>query len=247
MALDLSESRRLASRRAVSGAVPPTLSPIPDSGGPGGALKQHLQQQRRTSRNISPRPDLAKSPRLSSAANVSSSPIHASFDASRDASIRYHFTPSTLARAQKAKEHLELMAQYRRVLDMVPPLKPSARVRPGSTTSQPASPYNLSKASTANSTDGSPQFGRPYNPLQYIRNRKVRARERKGVDGAAQGFSDVKKVTDWVDRVALHAATGQVALRDGPKLPSYPDAEAQVLLLQGSPSAPGMKQKTAQG
>ncbi|KAH6692578.1 hypothetical protein F5X68DRAFT_267503 [Plectosphaerella plurivora] len=243
MALDLSESRRLASRRAVSGAVPPTLSPIPDSGGPGGALKQHLQQQRRTSRNISPRPDLAKSPRLSSGANVSSSPIHASFDASRDASIRYHFTPSTLARAQKAKEHLELMAQYRRVLDMVPPLKPSARARPGSTTSQPASPYNLSKASTANSTDGSPQFGRPYNPLQYIRNRKVRARERKGVDGAAQGFSDVKKVTDWVDRVALHAATGQVALRDGPKLPSYPDADAQALLLQGSPSAPGMKQK----
>ncbi|KAH7368594.1 hypothetical protein B0T11DRAFT_277346 [Plectosphaerella cucumerina] len=243
MALDLSESRRLASRRAVSGAVPPTLSPIPDSGGPGGALKQHLQQQRRTSRNISPRPDLARSPRLSSGAGMSS-PIHASFEASRDASFRYQFTPSTLARAQKAKEHLELMAQYRRVLDMVPPLKPSARVRPGSTTSQPASPYNLSKASTANSIDGPPQLGRPYNPLQYIRNRKVRARERKGVDGAAQGFGDVKKVTDWVDRVALHAATGQNALQDGPKLPSYPDADAQVLLQQqGSPSAAGMKQK----
>ncbi|KAM0329231.1 hypothetical protein ACHAQA_004531 [Verticillium albo-atrum] len=237
MALNLSESRRLASRRSASNALPPTLAPLPD-GSAGGSLRQHLQQQRRTSRNISPRPDRAVSPRLPSGSRLNT-PLQASFDLGREGSYRYHFSPSTLARAQKAKEHLELMAQYRRMLELVPPLNPAAR-RP-TTASPPSSPAELSRTSTLASADGGAKFGRPYNPLQYIRNRKVRARERKAVDGEAQGFGDVKKVTDWVDHVARWAATGQSILPDGPSLPPFADADYQAQAT--SPSANAVKPK----
>ncbi|KAM0568544.1 hypothetical protein ACHAP9_005252 [Verticillium nonalfalfae] len=237
MALNLSESRRLASRRNASNAVPPTLAPLPDSAA-GGSLRQHLNQQRRTSRNISPRPGRAASPRLPSGSRMNT-PLQASFDLGREGSYRYQFSPSTLARAQKAKEHLELMAQYRRMLELVPPLNANAR-RP-TTASPPSSPAELSRTSTLASADGSARFGRPYNPLQYIRNRKVRARERKAIDGEAQGFSDVKKVTDWVDNVARWAATGQSILPDGPSLPPFADADMHAQAT--SPSANVVKPK----
>ncbi|CRK11644.1 hypothetical protein BN1723_017233, partial [Verticillium longisporum] len=237
MALNLSESRRLASRRNASNAVPPTLAPLPDSA-TGGSLRQHLNQQRRTSRNISPRPGRAASPRLPPGSRINT-PLQASFDLGREGSYRYQFSPSTLARAQKAKEHLELMAQYRRMLELVPPLNPNAR-RP-TTASPPSSPAELSRTSTLASADGSARFGRPYNPLQYIRNRKVRARERKAIDGEAQGFSDVKKVTDWVDNVARWAATGQSILPDGPSLPPFAGADMHAQAT--SPSANAVKPK----
>ncbi|KAM0284280.1 hypothetical protein ACHAQH_002071 [Verticillium albo-atrum] len=217
--------------------MPPTLAPLPDSSA-GGSLRQHLNQQRRTSRNISPRPDRAVSPRLPSGARANT-PLQASFDLGREGSYRFQFSPSTLARAQKAKDHLELMAQYRRMLELVPPLNPNAR-RP-TTASPPSSPAELSRTSTLVSADGSAKFGRPYNPLQYIRNRKVRARERKAIDGEAQGFSDVKKVTDWVDQVARWAATGQSILPDGPSLPPFADADMQAQAT--SPSANAVKPK----
>ncbi|ROT39554.1 hypothetical protein SODALDRAFT_349753 [Sodiomyces alkalinus F11] len=232
MALNLSESRRVASRRTASAAVPPVLAPLPDAGtGTGGSLKQHLQQQRRTSRNISPRPDHGLSPRLPSGATRANSPLQPSFDLTREASYRHHFTPATLARAQKAKDQLELMAQYRRLLELVPPLDPLSR-RPS--TANPTT--SLSATSSHTSTSSSPQairpLGRPYNPLQYIRNRKVRARERKAIDGETLGFGDVKKVTDWIDNVARWAATGQSALPDNPALPPFADAEAHQAQLE---------------
>ncbi|KAI6374802.1 hypothetical protein MCOR25_003066 [Pyricularia grisea] len=202
MALSLSESRRLAARRNSSQPIPPSLAPMPDSSLSGG-LRQHLQQQRRSSRNMSPRASRLVSSASAGPAgqqNRVTSPLHASFDLGGDASgFRYHFSPSTLARVQKAKDHLELLAQYRRVLDLVPPLKPTDP--PGT---------------SSNSGSGAPAYmenefmvrlGREYNPLQYIRNRKVRARERKAIDGDAQGFGDVKNVTEWVGHISSLAAT----------------------------------------
>ncbi|KAI0397466.1 hypothetical protein F5Y17DRAFT_415603 [Xylariaceae sp. FL0594] len=196
MALDLSESRRLG----------------------GGSLKQHLHQQRRSSRNISPRADRGLAPRLVSTPRISS-PLQPSFD--HETSYTYHFSISTLTRAQKAKEYLELMAQYRRLLLFLPPLKQEARSRPSTSshtnTSNSASlPLDLASSQTR-------ALGRPYNPLQYIRNRKVRTRERKVVDGEAQGFGDVPRVTDWIDEVAtLTAASLKV---EAPKLPPFPAAD----------------------
>ncbi|KAL0935421.1 UPF0183 domain-containing protein [Colletotrichum truncatum] len=221
MALNLSESRRQASRRMAPQAVP-TLAQLPDAT-TGPNLKSHYQQQRRISRARSPGPEKALTPRLPSS-SILSSPLQASFDMSREGTFRNHFTTSTLARAQKAKEHLELMAQYRRLLELVPPIQPHHSSRP-TTASPPPSSGGITKTATYGSSDGSVRLGRQYNPLQYIRNRKVRARERMAIDGEAQGFGDIMKVTDWVDEVAKWAATGQTSA-DGCTLPPFADADS---------------------
>ncbi|OLN84348.1 hypothetical protein CCHL11_05886 [Colletotrichum chlorophyti] len=222
MALNLSESRRQASRRIAPTQAVPTLAQLPDVT-QGGNLKTHLQQQRRISRTRSPGPDKALTPRLPST-GILSSPLQASFDMGREGTFRNHFTASTLARAQKAKEHLELMAQYRRLLELVPPLQPNHQSRP-TTASPPTSSGGVMRTSTYGSSDTGLRLGRPYNPLQYIRNRRVRARERKAIDGAGQGFGDIVKVADWVDEVAKWAATGQTSA-DGCIIPPFADADA---------------------
>ncbi|KAI0598971.1 hypothetical protein F4775DRAFT_134729 [Biscogniauxia sp. FL1348] len=219
MALNLSESRRMASRRNTSAPIPPRLTPLPDSPS-GSGLKQHLQQQRRSSRTLTPNPEivLGLSPRNVTSPRVIS-PLQPAFE--HEGNYTYRISSSTLNRAQRAKEHLELMAQYRRLLQFLPPLKPDLRSRP-STSSPPGSP--TSAGSPQNVLASQPRIlGRPYNPLQYIRNRKVRARERKIIDGEAQGFGDVSRVTDWIDETAASAATSP-PVTDSPPLPVFPGA-----------------------
>lgn len=230
MALNLSESRRMASRRTVSRANPPRLTPIPDAT-PGGNLRAHLQQQRRkSSRNISPRPAQSLMPRLPSGLR-SSSPLQAAFDAGHDNTYRYHFSTSTLSRAQKAKDHLELMAQYRRLLEILPPLKSSLDLSSGTGPS-------LSPVNTKFGTEINPVVGREYNPLQYIRNRKVRAREQKAIDGERQGFTDVDTVRLWVDIASRRAPSVAISTADGNSiLPPFPGPEDADI--EGSPDASG--------
>ncbi|KAK3341803.1 hypothetical protein B0T25DRAFT_488742 [Lasiosphaeria hispida] len=225
MALNLSESRRLATRRNVSQPIPPRLAPLPDA--PiNGSLRQHLQQQRRVSRTISPKPD--RSPRVGAPRLLS--PLQSAFDP--DGTYRYHFSQSTLARAQKAKEYLELMAQYRRVLELLPPLEPSRTVR-SSTVSPPRSPNGSVQLLKLPASEPVVQIGRQYDPLQYIRNRKVRARERKVIDGESQGFNDTMRVSEWVDGVAKWVVTGQAQTPGGSALPPF--AGADMAIAQGSP------------
>ncbi|KAK3335335.1 hypothetical protein B0T19DRAFT_348758 [Cercophora scortea] len=218
MALSLNESRRQAARRNASLQAPPKLAPLPDSP-VGGSLRQHLQQQRRVSRTISPKPD--RSPRISSGRVFS--PLHSSLE--NEDNYEYKFTPSTLARAQKAKEYMELTAQYRRVLDLLPPLTPSRTARLP-TVSPPDTPSDLGQVSRISSNESDTKIGRPYNPLQYIRNRKVRARERKVIDGEGQGFNDVSRVSDWVDELAKWVATGQTRVSANITLPPFATAHA---------------------
>ncbi|KAG6093994.1 hypothetical protein E4U30_003756 [Claviceps sp. LM220 group G6] len=217
MALNLSESRRIASRRHVSRATPPRLSTLSDAD-LGGNLQQHLQQQRKVSSNGSPKPPQGASPRVASSGRLDGSLLGAGFQSAHDGHYRYQFSSSTLARAAKAKEHLELMAQYRRLLAVLPPLK--AESGPHATTSPPGSP------GSANRRDTLP-LGRQYNPLQFIRNRKVRARERKVIDGEKQGFGDVEFVKLWVDRVveraSSHAMNTDVEVDC--VMPNYPEAD----------------------
>ncbi|RYP77255.1 hypothetical protein DL771_001304 [Monosporascus sp. 5C6A] len=221
MALNLSESRRLASRRYIPSPVPPRLSPVPDAQA-GGGLQQHLQQQRRVSRNMSPRPEHALVAKNVSGRRLNS-PLQSTFDP--EGTYTYHFSSSTLDRAQKAKEHLELMAQYRRLLQFLPPLKPNASDRSRPSTSQPPTSPTASSSSPNPSSSLHPTpLGRPYNPLQYIRNRKVRARERKTIDGETQGFADVMKVTEWVDQTAASAAASPLT-SGAPSVPLFPGAQ----------------------
>ncbi|KAI0109115.1 hypothetical protein GGR51DRAFT_512792 [Nemania sp. FL0031] len=223
MALNLSQSRREASKRNISSPIPPRLAQLPDNT-TGRSLKQHLQQQRRSSRGISPRADSHLSSRILSTPRISS-PLQPTFD--HDNSYTYHFSSSTLHRAQRAKEYLELMAQYRRLLLFLPPLKQEARSRPSSS-SPMTSPNSIN--SPLYNTPG-PQnrtLGRAYNPLQYIRNRKIRTRERKAIDGEAQGFGEVPRVTDWIDEVATFTAASLIS--ESPKLPSFPAVEESISL-----------------
>ncbi|KAJ4271459.1 hypothetical protein NW762_000162 [Fusarium torreyae] len=218
MALNLSESRRIASRRNISRGNPPRLAPVQDSQA-GSNLRAHLQQQRKAIRGASPNPNQSLSPRLPGVR--SSSPLRPPPFETTDASYRYHFSTSTLARAQKAREHLELMAQYRRLLQVLPPIK-TGYDRP-SATSPPGSPTEA-KMHTLGSREFMIPLGRDYNPLQYIRNRKVRARERMVIDGEKQGFSDVESVKDWVSE-ASDRASRELLSSDGSALPPFSGAE----------------------
>lgn len=224
MALSLSESRRIASRRQTSRAAPPRLGPMPDASS-GSNLQKHFQQQRKSSHSNpnrhSPRLQQGHSPRLASRA-LDSPLAHTSFEGVHDGHFSYQFSPSTLARAQKAKDHLELMAQYRRLLDVLPPLKSGSGRNLAA--SPPGSPIARKSFNFGGHGD-SGQLGRQYNPLQYIRNRKVRARERKVIDGEKQGFRDLDSVKPWVDR-AVERATSFAANPDDGNcvLPPFPDA-----------------------
>lgn len=244
LALNLSESRRQAARRVVTVPSPPTIHGFEDTFG-GGSLRQHLQAQRRSSRNISPKPEKGEKfgvpPKL---VQPITSPLQTAF--TQDVEQKYQFSAATLARAEKAKNAFELMAQYRRLLQYLPPLKsqgltPVSTISPpGTSAGAPARPnISLSRASTATNK----QLGRPYNPLQYIRNRKVRARERQPIDGEAQGFGDVDDVTAWVDRVAKHCPSDGYEISDCLELPPLvpEEGESQAHVAAGTdPSKPAV-------
>ncbi|KAI1132718.1 hypothetical protein F5Y10DRAFT_230621 [Nemania abortiva] len=221
MALSLSRSRQEASKRNISNPIPPRLAQLPDNT-TGRSLKQHLQQQRRSSRGISPRADSHLSPRIVSAPRMSS-PLQPTFD--HDSGYTYHFSSSTLHRAQRAKEYLELMAQYRRLLLFLPPLKQEARSRP-STSSPMTSPSSIASPLHHVPSPQNRTLGRAYNPLQYIRNRKIRTRERRAIDGEAQGFGEVPRVTDWIDEVATFTVASLIS--ESPKLPPFPAVDESI-------------------
>ncbi|KAL1985211.1 hypothetical protein VTN96DRAFT_8127 [Rasamsonia emersonii] len=103
----------------------------------------------------------------------------------RDWQVSYDFSDSTLARAEKARQHFELFWEYLRLLSHLPPLRPSSQ-------------------DSASSTDD-PSPGREYNPLQCIRNRKVRYREKYHINVESEGWHDVAKVHEWVNTIeGLH-------------------------------------------
>ncbi|KAF3764583.1 hypothetical protein M406DRAFT_330913 [Cryphonectria parasitica EP155] len=228
MALNLSEGRRLAQRRILSQTLPPRLAPLPTDNTVAGTLRQQLQQQRRVSRTASPGHEKGSGGRAVSSGKSAAALQPAFEPAATEGSYQYNFSSSTWARAQKAKDYMELLAQYRRVLDLLPPLKPNSLSKVPTSELSPSMPMSLD---TVNATG---QIGRPYDPLQYVRNRKVRARERQTIDGESQGFGDVSRVTDWVDDVAKWVATRQIRTPGSAALPPFSGAD--VFSMDTSPS-----------
>lgn len=123
LALNLSESRRSAARRSVSGTTPPLGSSFKE-GFAGGSLRQHIQQQRRSSRTASPKAARSERALSGSFRSIASpkpqSPGSSPFNDQNDEDYRYHFSPSTLARAEKAKNYIGLIVEYHRLLQYVP-------------------------------------------------------------------------------------------------------------------------------
>lgn len=175
----------------------------------GGSLRQHLQHQRRVSRNISPRSSKSgrsssnKGTRLDSAhlqkeqAGKRENMFVSDFDAGVDDDFVFDASDATLLRAEKARVTIELMYEYRRLLQYLPPI-------PTNTKSKPATSNDAGKLQGRVSAG----LGRTYNPLQYIRNRKVRFRERRPLDAEASGWKDLDRVRTWVDMVASEREDG---------------------------------------
>ena len=197
MALNLSESRR---RNLSAGQLlapqPRTASRVRRDGsflayGAGSSLRHYLDEQRRASRNVSPM------------GMSGDTPLHRSGSLAYPTPQALTPSPATLARVEKARTYIELRIEYLRLLQFLPPLKPDAIAPENftvSSTNVPGSPH-AQLTRTPSYANKQHHLGRAYNPLQFIRNRRSRARERRTLDHAAVEFSQVDEVREWVDRV----------------------------------------------
>lgn len=191
LALDLSESRRTgnlgrsASHRASGGAgwAPQSSPGYVDNHNHGGRTQVHQRSATHSYIDDLPREQLTSNEPMS-VSNLLPN------QTTEDPSLPQELSESTLARVAKARRHFELFGEYLRLLPSLPPLGPNA------------------PSSTSASTDGSHGTHRGYNPLQVIRNRKVRFREKCPINIEVDGWEDVGAVHEWVSNIA-HQYSGQ--------------------------------------
>jgi len=240
LALNLSESRRRQAsigrlspidplgnnRRIVSaGQLGPGLTLTPVIGSTGGSLRYQLQQQRKGARNLSPKLDLFDRTETKPSVGRQNQerelndepPIVPWYDLQLLDDLSFNPSDATLLRADKAKTALELSYEYRRLLHHLPrlPVPPKSRPSTGRGGVRPAPEISQS-------------LGRVYNPLQYVRNRKVRGRERKEFDAEADGWKDVDQVREWVNTVASQPKDHVTKVDDKCPLPLFgPAAQAE--------------------
>ncbi|KAL3465531.1 hypothetical protein BJX64DRAFT_252598 [Aspergillus heterothallicus] len=156
-------------------------------------------------------------PRSSGASLATNAVLNSLPESAKAETVPQGISGGTLARAANARHHFELRHEYLRLLPSLPPLKP------------------LESHSIPDSSRDyivrHPQH-RAFNPLQAIRNRKVRFRERCPIDTEADGWNDVDKVHSWID--AIEAAYSRQAR--GP-------LECLILppFQQGAPETPAKK------
>ena len=239
LALNLSESRRrnfssgglliprdtVGARRIISSG-PQTLA-LSNSVS-GGSLRQHLQNQRQVSRSISPRSGTSsshKGVRYDSPHSQKEqtgkrlSTLLPDFSATVADDLAFEASDATFSRAEKARVAIELMYEYRRLLQYLPPIP-----------IDPKRKSPTSKDSAKHQTEASTDLGRTYNPLQYIRNRKVRFRERRPLDPEAAGWKDVDRVRTWVNIVASEREDGISRIDRRFPLPSLDTARGEYAL-----------------
>ena len=231
LALNLSESRRRQFSAARLSPADPAGSPrVPSSAalspvntaGPtiDESLRQRLKHERRSPRTFSKNFDKSvssDSPRSSFGYyDERSSGNHSllkplSVEGSLPDTVDFFPSEATLLRVQKAKITLELSYEYRRLLQYLPRLPTAEDQRPIS-----------SRSAVHQSHDAVNPFGRPYNPLQYIRNRKVRGRERSLLNAEGEGWKEVDNVRAWVDKIADKQQTSGPEAAEDCTLPSFP-------------------------
>ena len=251
LALSLSESRR----RHFSGGVLATASNLGDrrilsTGAPiagtatpvrGGSLQLHSQQQRHPSRHNPPREvregiQGVSSPKPTKEANVPiQAPLAPSLDSNGTVDLTFSPSDATLSRAEKARVALELGYEYRRLLQYLPRLPARSRGKP---TAGRLGPKENDAAFS--------ELGRPYNPLQYIRNRKVRLRERRPLNPEADGWGDIDRVRSWVNTVASEREAGIATIDDRYPLPPLEVIPMQSPAADTSPSVDGSNPSTLQ-
>lgn len=190
MALSLSEARRrqASERRYVSAGQhgrqrivsSASAGPARQRQQPTGSVAQYLQAQRTPSmRSTSGHtPEISTDDRRSSQLGTPDVPIGDENSTMDD--FDPEISEATKARVERARAFFELAYEHRRLLSHLPPIR-----RPG-TEVHPNNPESQSKV---------------YDPLQYIRNRKLRIWDKSIIDGEAEGWHDVERVREWVDAV----------------------------------------------
>ncbi|KAJ5659316.1 hypothetical protein N7507_005767 [Penicillium longicatenatum] len=130
----------------------------------------------------------------------------------------YEFSDSTLARAERARRHFDLFHEYLRLLPLLPPL------RNGPTVGDADSTSFTGHSSAAN---------RGYNPLQMIRNRRIRYREKCPIHAEAEGWLDTGKVHDWISTIEEQYTCQNYDETQSVKLPSFKQGQGH--MSQGDP------------
>ncbi|KAJ6017857.1 hypothetical protein N7451_001236 [Penicillium sp. IBT 35674x] len=130
----------------------------------------------------------------------------------------YEFSDSTLARAERARRHFDLFHEYLRLLPLLPPL------RNGPTTGD---------ADSSSISGQKPAANRGYNPLQMIRNRRIRYREKCPIHAEAEGWLDTGKVHDWVSTIEEQYNLNNYDETQSIKLPSFKSGQSH--MSQGDP------------
>lgn len=98
-------------------------------------------------------------------------------DTVNDGTLPHDISENTLARVDKARRHFELFNEYLRLLPSLPPLR------------------------SHGAGDSGHDLSRVHNPLQTIRNRKVRYREKCPINVEREGWDDVATIHEWVNIV----------------------------------------------
>ncbi|KAG8625510.1 hypothetical protein KVT40_007261 [Elsinoe batatas] len=217
MALALSDGRRRAAS-GVSQAPKPISSRRVVSTGtqrtsiiPGSPLSNDLLRKRMSA---GPSPYLSPSPEpYNSSPPAVTTKLDSSLDQDRQSmDVDYDFSVSTLQRAERARQYFELSSQYRRLLTCLPPLKPD-RTAPGNvsvqTQSVPGSPLPIITRTETN-IDARHNLGRPYNPLQYLRNERLRKRQGQHLTPPPADFEDLERVGTFVEQTASRSDQSRI-------------------------------------
>lgn len=203
MALNLNESRKMSLDPGHLASVPApdsTKSSVnmlqPRDAVLTGSLRQHLKAQSRSSQNSSPYRASLNGTRSNAISPSPPTSNHSSVAVTQDPPMDYiyHITPATISRAEKAKAYIELAHEHRRLLERLPRLEPS---------------------------DGSRNLERPYNPLQYLRNRTQRVHNSRPLNTKASGWNNVLHVRNWVDLVEQESGQPGYVMGDVALLPEW--------------------------
>ena len=255
LALNLNEARRRSNtydrlapsnlgdnRRSVSGLSPAMEQSSPQWKGPRIPVAEESGRQASLGGR---RGQGRSSTRTNASPHVSNSMVHADdralargpsdptarkvFSFGDEHDFEFHFSKATLTRAESARTQFELAAEYRRLIQF---LQPISLVH--------ESPHGKSSLTSISSTSSRVvprsseriSLARPYNPLQALRDRKIRRRKRQPLDPAPEAWSDLEVVKVWVDQVEDEVKNSMSLGSNGVHVPPFPPSTLDTAALE---------------
>ncbi|KAF1343637.1 hypothetical protein BDV97DRAFT_364771 [Delphinella strobiligena] len=261
MALSLSEGRRRHASTALTLPLPPISADnrrVRSAGGPvvqvtsspmaNDSLRRPSSARASLSPYHNPRPSTQSTQSSQhSAGHLNLPQDPADFDdiQEEEEDFNFQFSTATINRAERAKRFFDLATQYRRLLNHLPPLKPDSSAPANYTFSTPGGVYtqvNRIRSNTLSKHD----LGREYNPLQLLRNRRIRHREQRPFDPQPDVFDNVDRVKSYIDEVETYAkGPAYRGPADTVTLPTFPSAAVSDELPPTLPPRPHKRTDTA--